>query len=344
MCPGLSFEELCAKNLREILLNIFSGAGSNPDFSHLSMRSVTGPLTVDEDDNPNYGEVIATATLISGPLKKKVENRGAVRLGHLEYTFKASYSEESARKVAYHVFSLGNKVIGYDNAETLLARTTYFKVRVTITLPSSCNYRALYLNKKSYTKLFGPIDGASEKPPYDNCSIPSPTIGSSRFDSDDYLEDLMGILLSGSISSFFNKITIHDKVRFRCQHPCLSYYSSSNPGSCFDISDSKKKLVVTRNKAEKIALRCIYTATSPAPNLTQYNLLYKTEICRYIFSPVSGSSSKFKWAGLLTSNKMYYSVPLDLIYPYTLIINLEGKPIKIVVHFIFDNPLSSLLL
>jgi hypothetical protein len=193
---------------------------------------------------------------------------------------------------------------------------------------------ALLLDKKSYTIYFGAIDGAPETELTGPITcfgedLTAYSYSTAELFNDDYIEAVLDACISGSISSFFNEITIHNKSG-NCLDSCSSDYFIKANSDCFNTVDSDKILTVTRDIAEKIALRCIFPY---AYSYRFYPDSEKTEICRYIF-PVSGNESKFEWAGLLSNNKIQYLLPPDRDVGSYGRLNVRGKPIKIVIHFI----------
>lgn len=324
------FEGVCRKNLREILVDIFSDTGSAGNFSQPSLQAVTGPLEVDENNNPSFGEVVATGALVEGPTKKKQR---------IEYSFKFDNSDEDRKRVKYHILSLNDKVISFFDRGAPPAKgyPYYIKIGIAFNLIHVCYFDlffgrwALLLDKKTYTKYFGAIDGAPESELTEpiTCFGAYPTSYSiAGLFNDDYIEAILDACISGSVSSFFNEITIHNKSG-KCLDSCSSDYFVKPNSDCFNIVDSDKVLTVTRDIAEKIALRCIFPY---AYSYRFYPDSEKTEICRYIF-PVSGNESKFEWAGLLSNNKIQYLLPPKWYFVSYGRLNVKGKPIKIVIHF-----------
>jgi hypothetical protein len=325
MCGNYDFDSACRKNLREILLNIFSGTSSTPNFSQLSLASVTGPLGADEDNNPTFGDTIDSGELVEGPIKN-VDFRAIV------YVFKFDTPDEDRKRAKYHIFKLGNKVVSAMLGAPLSRGYPYYvRVGAAFYIKAGCNLGYNFLiNKKTYTEYFGAIDGASESKKPKPCSglysldFGNPAIYYFAFlYSKDFSEAILDACISGSVSSFFDEIVIHNKTG-NCLDECSGKYFGTehdNP-DCFDAEDASKKLTVSRNKVEKIALRCV---TVPGEE--------KTEICRYVF-PVPGKSSKFRWAGLLVNNEAHYLPLHDRRLPSHTRLNDEGKPIKIVIHFI----------
>jgi hypothetical protein len=307
----------CQKNLRKVLIDIFSGTSSTPNFSQLTMCSVTGPLDVDEDGNPTFGEIVDQAGLEEGPTKI------SSWIGLIRYVFKFDTSDEERRRAGYHILKLDDKVVyGYDLSAPLGKGFPYY-VRIDVSIHNFINcgwfaYPVGYLfDKKTYTEYFGAIDGTSEPETKRPWCPPPGRLNSLAFKSayKKYTEAIADVFISGSISSFFNELTIHNKKNVKCWD-CIDLFSYFSDYDCFDVSDADKKVTIRRDKVDKFNMRCI------GPILGQ------EDRCRYIFT-VPGNSSKFRWAGLLFQDIAHY---MDR-YIDRSNLNDGGKPIKVVIHF-----------
>jgi hypothetical protein len=333
MCGYLEFDAACKKNITEILFNVLCDSGS-VNLDQFSVRSVTGPLDVDEDNNPTFGEIIDEGTLIEGPTKNTEGFK-------VEYLFKFDTPDEDRKRIKYHIASIGDKVVGlggpsatqYSAAVGLSKGYPYYlkaHIGTSPFLTRSAVSRTFLLNKKAYTKYFGAIDGASEAeiPPGGiNCSSPKEFNYSyySILVNEEGNERILDTFLDDA--PFFESLTIHNKNNDDCLRALQTPYFKDD-SSCFDISDADKQVTVSRDTVEKIALRC------------PFRLFYtpeheKVEVCRYIFT-VPGDSSKFSWTGLLADNRTHYLLfPTNWFLPNTFVpLNPTGKSIKIVFHFI----------
>jgi len=316
------FYYACQKNLRKVLMDIFSGTSSTPNFSQLSMISVTGPLDVDEDGNPTFGEIVDQGGLEEGPTKQVSGFR-------IRYVFKFNTSDEERRRVGYHILRLGDKVVYgyYLFAPRSKGFPYYIRIDVTLNRLANCgmfaNPLSYLIDKKTYTEYFGAIDGTSEpktkRPWCPTLGIPNGLVYSFKNAYKKYVEAIADVCISGSISSFFNELTVHNK-NVNCWE-CLNFVPYfSNPdfssSDCFDVSDADKKVTISRDKADKFNIRCI------GPILGQ------EDTCRYIFT-VPGNSSKFRWTGLLFTDIAHY---VDR-YVNRSNLNDGGKSIKVIIHF-----------
>jgi hypothetical protein len=372
MSPSLSYSEITSKNLREFMLDVLCG-NSSTGLSELSLRSVTGPITVDEDNNIDFGELIDVGTLVRGPTK--IDTGSPAYTGYslsrdVEFIFKFDTYDEERKRVKYYVFMLGNKIVkiltphfGLYVSPAPLSKgyPYYIKVRVRFGFPRKCddfynpfNRVARLMSKKAYTVFYGAIDGAPEADdidckdfllnyvkyvrkfgPFNDYTV----IGVYH---QDFIEALVDACLDGS--AFMSSITIYSRSTknvLSCQCYCMVDYLSQifncNKETCFSLEDSTQTLSISGG-GEKSTVRCSYSY-SYGQNENE-----KLEICRYIF-PVPGDSSKFMWQGLLVSNYVNYimpqgvdpRIPFDNSYLYGPL-NLRGKPIKIVMHFYINHP------
>jgi hypothetical protein len=333
MCGDLDFNAACIKNIKEILFNVLCNGGS-VNLDQFSVRSVTGPLDTDEDNNPTFGEVVDEGVLIEGPTK----NTKGLKV---EYLFKFDTSDEERKRIKYHIASIGDKVVGmggpyatqYSDAVGPSNGYPYYIkafIGTSTLLARSTVVRTFLLNKKAYTKYFGSIDGASESeipPRVIDCSSPKEfhysyySILVNEEGNDRILDTFM------DDAPFFESLTIHNKNNDDCLGALETQYFKDD-SSCFDISGAGKQVTVSRDTVEKIALRCPFRLSYPPED-------EKIEVCRYIFT-VPGDSSKFSWTGLLADNRTHYLLfPTNWFRPNEFIpLNPTGKSIKIVFHFV----------
>jgi hypothetical protein len=334
MCGYIEFDVACKKNIKKILSDALCGGGGSVNLDQFSVRSVTGPLDADEDDNPTFGEIVDEGVLIDGPTKN---TEGL----SIDYLFKFDTSDEERKRIKYHIASIGDKVIGMGGpAATQYSYAVgpsngypyYIKALIgTSTLATGAMvFRTALLKKKAYTKYFGAIDGASESeiPPGGiGCGNPKEfnysyyTILVKEKHKDRILDTFM------DDAPFFESLTIHNKNNDDCLGALEKQYFKDD-SSCYDISGAEKQVTVSRDTAEKIALRCPFQISYIPEDK-------KLEVCRYIFT-VPGDSSKFSWTGLLADNKAHYLLfPTNWIRPNEFTpLNPKGKSIKIVFHLI----------